>query len=243
MRAAVLYEFNEPLVVEEVELDGPKEGEVAIRMAASGVCHSDLHVVQNIHPTLLPAILGHEGAGVVEEIGPGVTQRPAGRSRDAHLAPVLRPLPLVRDRSPEPLRERRLVRRDARGRHDALPRRRSPNPPLQHVVVRRALGRSGANGDPGRPVTAADRARAHGLRRHDRGRGCPQHRARAPGRLGRGRRLRRRRPERRPGRRDRGSADDRRSRRRRVEARDRAGSARRTPSTRAPETRSRQFTT
>ena len=73
MRAAVLYEFNEPLVVEDVELDGPKEGEVAIRMAASGVCHSDLHVVQNIHPTLLPAILGHEGAGVVEEIGPGVT--------------------------------------------------------------------------------------------------------------------------------------------------------------------------
>ena len=73
MRAAVLYEFNEPLVVEEVELDAPKDGEIAIRMAASGVCHSDLHVIQNIHPTLLPAILGHEGAGVVEEIGPGVT--------------------------------------------------------------------------------------------------------------------------------------------------------------------------
>ena len=73
MRAAVLHEFDRPLVVEEVELDPPREGEIAIRMAASGVCHSDLHVVQNIHPTSLPAILGHEGAGIVEEVGPGVT--------------------------------------------------------------------------------------------------------------------------------------------------------------------------
>jgi len=78
VRAAVLYEFDTPLVVEDVELDPPKDGEVAIRMAASGVCHSDLHVVQNIHPTLLPAVLGHEGAGVVEEVGPGVTNVKAG---------------------------------------------------------------------------------------------------------------------------------------------------------------------
>lgn len=73
MRAAVLYGFDEPLVVEEVELDPPKQGEVLVRMVASGVCHSDLHVVQGIHPTSLPAILGHEGAAVVEEVGLGVT--------------------------------------------------------------------------------------------------------------------------------------------------------------------------
>lgn len=73
VRAAVLYEFGEPLVVEEVELDPPRQGEIAVRMAASGVCHSDLHVVQGIHPTTLPAVLGHEGAAVVEEVGPGVT--------------------------------------------------------------------------------------------------------------------------------------------------------------------------
>jgi S-(hydroxymethyl)glutathione dehydrogenase/alcohol dehydrogenase len=73
MRAAVLHAFHEPLVIEELELDPPKAGEISVRMAASGVCHSDLHVVQNVHPTLLPVVLGHEGAAVVEEVGPGVT--------------------------------------------------------------------------------------------------------------------------------------------------------------------------
>ena len=72
MRAAVLYEHDSPLVIEEVEVDPPKSGEVLVRMAASGVCHSDLHMLRGIHPSPLPAILGHEGAGVVEEVGPGV---------------------------------------------------------------------------------------------------------------------------------------------------------------------------
>jgi S-(hydroxymethyl)glutathione dehydrogenase/alcohol dehydrogenase len=78
VKAAVLYEFNEPLVIEELELDPPKPGEVQVRMAASGVCHSDLHVVQGIHPTSLPVVLGHEGAGVVENVGAGVTNVKAG---------------------------------------------------------------------------------------------------------------------------------------------------------------------
>jgi S-(hydroxymethyl)glutathione dehydrogenase/alcohol dehydrogenase len=73
VRAAILRAFGEPLLVEEVELDPPRQGEILVRMAASGVCHSDLHVLQGIHPTALPVILGHEGAGVVEEIGPGVS--------------------------------------------------------------------------------------------------------------------------------------------------------------------------
>jgi S-(hydroxymethyl)glutathione dehydrogenase/alcohol dehydrogenase len=72
MRAAVLYEHDAPLVVEEVEVDPPKGGEVLVRLAASGVCHSDLHMLRGVHPAPLPAILGHEGAGVVEEVGPGV---------------------------------------------------------------------------------------------------------------------------------------------------------------------------
>jgi S-(hydroxymethyl)glutathione dehydrogenase / alcohol dehydrogenase len=71
-RAAVLHEFGRPLVIEELELDPPKLGEVGVRMSASGVCHSDLHVALGTHPTLLPVVLGHEGAGVVEEVGPGV---------------------------------------------------------------------------------------------------------------------------------------------------------------------------
>lgn len=72
MRAAVLYEHGAPLVVEEVELDPPKTGEVVVRMVASGVCRSDLHAIKGVHPAPLPAILGHEGAGIVEEVGPGV---------------------------------------------------------------------------------------------------------------------------------------------------------------------------
>jgi S-(hydroxymethyl)glutathione dehydrogenase / alcohol dehydrogenase len=73
VRAAILYEPGEPLRVEDVEVDPPRAGEVAVRMAASGVCHSDLHVVDGIHPCARPAILGHEGAGIVEAVGPGVT--------------------------------------------------------------------------------------------------------------------------------------------------------------------------
>ena len=77
-RAAVLYEYNTPLVIEEVELDPPRAGEVLVRMGASGVCHSDYHTVQGIHGWPLPTILGHEGAGIVEEAGPGVTNVAAG---------------------------------------------------------------------------------------------------------------------------------------------------------------------
>jgi S-(hydroxymethyl)glutathione dehydrogenase/alcohol dehydrogenase len=73
VKAAVLYEYGAPLVIEELELDPPREGELLVRMAASGVCHSDLHTARGIHPTAVPTVLGHEGAGVVEEVGPGVT--------------------------------------------------------------------------------------------------------------------------------------------------------------------------
>ncbi|HYX83740.1 MAG TPA: alcohol dehydrogenase catalytic domain-containing protein [Gaiellales bacterium] len=73
MRAAILFEIGDPLRVENVEVDPPGPGEVAVRMAASGVCHSDLHVVDGIHDAPRPVILGHEGAGVVEEVGPGVS--------------------------------------------------------------------------------------------------------------------------------------------------------------------------
>ena len=72
MRAAVLWATGAPLVVEDVELAPPRAGEVLVRLAASGVCHSDLHTVQGVHPWPLPAVLGHEGAGVVEEVGEDV---------------------------------------------------------------------------------------------------------------------------------------------------------------------------
>src|SRR5918996_4711492 len=70
--AAVLYEIKKPLVVEEVEVLEPRGHEVLVRWAANGVCHSDLHVITGDYPHPLPVILGHEAAGVVEKVGPGV---------------------------------------------------------------------------------------------------------------------------------------------------------------------------
>src|SRR6266478_2341252 len=72
MLAAICYELDQPVRVEDVELDEPKRGEVLVRMAASGVCHSDLSVITGIMPAKLPCVLGHEGAGIVERLGDGV---------------------------------------------------------------------------------------------------------------------------------------------------------------------------
>jgi NDMA-dependent alcohol dehydrogenase len=72
-KAAVLWEVGKDWSVEEIELDPPKQGEVQVRMAASGMCHSDEHLVTGDLPFALPIIGGHEGAGVVEEVGEGVT--------------------------------------------------------------------------------------------------------------------------------------------------------------------------
>src|SRR5215472_5226814 len=74
MRAAVLYQPGEPLRVEDVELGAPRAGEVRVRVAAAGVCHSDYHYMRGDLVGNLPIVLGHEGAGVVEEVGPGVTE-------------------------------------------------------------------------------------------------------------------------------------------------------------------------
>jgi len=73
MRAAVLERFGEPLVVQEVELAEPRAGEVLVRLAACGVCHTDLYTASGADPSgYAPAVLGHEGAGVVEKVGEGV---------------------------------------------------------------------------------------------------------------------------------------------------------------------------
>ena len=74
MKAAVLYARNTPLKVEEVDLDPPQAGEVLVKIVANGICHSDYSVMKGIlqFPPL-PTVLGHEGAGIVEEVGPGVT--------------------------------------------------------------------------------------------------------------------------------------------------------------------------
>jgi Zn-dependent alcohol dehydrogenase len=73
MKAAVMREQNKPLAIEEVEIQGPKAGEVLVKVKAVGICHSDFHPIKGDMPVPLPIILGHEGAGIVEQNGPGVT--------------------------------------------------------------------------------------------------------------------------------------------------------------------------
>ncbi|MGD9701780.1 MAG: NDMA-dependent alcohol dehydrogenase [Acidimicrobiia bacterium] len=72
-KAAVLWEVNAPWSVEEIELDPPGPGEVLVKLAASGMCHSDEHLVTGDLPFQLPIIGGHEGAGIVQEVGTGVS--------------------------------------------------------------------------------------------------------------------------------------------------------------------------
>jgi S-(hydroxymethyl)glutathione dehydrogenase/alcohol dehydrogenase len=71
-RAAICFELGTPWQIEEIELDPPKAGEVLARMGGSGLCHSDEHIVTGDLPWPLPMIGGHEGAAVIEEVGPGV---------------------------------------------------------------------------------------------------------------------------------------------------------------------------
>ena len=74
MKAAVLYEYNAPLVIEEVQLDDPGPNEVLVKIAASGICRSDYHVMQGEMRPPLPMVLGHEAAGRIEEVGANVTR-------------------------------------------------------------------------------------------------------------------------------------------------------------------------
>src|SRR3954452_16311818 len=79
MRAAVLEEFGQPLAIQEVDLAEPRAGEVLVRLAACGVCHTDMYTASGVDPSgYSPTVLGHEGGGVVEAIGPGVDDLAVG---------------------------------------------------------------------------------------------------------------------------------------------------------------------
>src|ERR1700752_3758930 len=87
-RAAVAFEKTRPLTVTDVELDGPKAGEVLVEVKATGICHTDEFTLSGADPEgLFPTILGHEGAGVVVDIGPGVTSLKKGD----HVIPLYTP--------------------------------------------------------------------------------------------------------------------------------------------------------
>ncbi len=87
-RAAVAWAAGEPLVVEEIDVDGPREGEVLVQIKATGVCHTDAFTLSGEDPEgLFPAVLGHEGGGVVVDVGAGVTSVKAGD----HVIPLYTP--------------------------------------------------------------------------------------------------------------------------------------------------------
>jgi S-(hydroxymethyl)glutathione dehydrogenase / alcohol dehydrogenase len=88
VKAAVAFEAAQPLSLETVQLEGPKEGEVLVEIKATGVCHTDAYTLSGADPEgLFPAILGHEGAGVVVEVGSGVTSLKPGD----HVIPLYTP--------------------------------------------------------------------------------------------------------------------------------------------------------
>jgi S-(hydroxymethyl)glutathione dehydrogenase / alcohol dehydrogenase len=88
VKAAVAFGANQPLRIETVELEGPKEGEVLVEIGATGVCHTDEFTLSGADPEgLFPSVLGHEGAGVVVEVGRGVTSLEAGD----HVIPLYTP--------------------------------------------------------------------------------------------------------------------------------------------------------
>src|SRR6266516_18919 len=87
-RAAVAFEAKKPLEIVEVDLEGPKAGEVLVEIKATGICHTDAYTLDGFDSEgIFPSILGHEGAGIVREVGPGVTSVKPGD----HVIPLYTP--------------------------------------------------------------------------------------------------------------------------------------------------------
>ena len=87
-KAAIAWKAGQPLTIEEVELGGPKAGEVLVEIKASGICHTDYYTPSGADPEgIFPAILGHEGAGIVVDVGPDVKSL----KKDDHVIPLYTP--------------------------------------------------------------------------------------------------------------------------------------------------------
>ena len=226
VRAAVAHKAGEPLRVETVQLEGPKAGEVMVEIKATGICHTDEFTLSGADPEgLFPAILGHEGAGVVVEVGPGVKSLKKGD----HVIPLYTPecreceYCLNRQDQPLPGDPRDPGPGPDAGRHARASAGRREDLPLHgHLDLRqlhRAAGDRGGQDPRGRAVR---QGLLHRLRRHHRHRRGDQHRQGRAGRQRRRVRARRHRPERDPGR-----APGRRQHDRRRRHQPRQGAARR----------------
>ena len=165
--AAIARSAGQPLEIAELELDEPRTTEVRVRMVATGVCHTDALVRDQALPTPLPVVLGHEGAGIVDEVGSGRHYGGARRSRGARLQ-LVRRLRCMPRRASGVLRQLSgtELRRKSPGWDDIAPRRRRAGrqPLFRAVELRlprqrqRTLGRESAE------VGAAGTARSARLR-------------------------------------------------------------------------------
>src|SRR5262249_49293027 len=158
-RAAVALEKGKPLTVTEVELDGPKASEVLVEVKATGICHTDEVTLSGADPEgLFPAILGHEGAGIVVDVGPGRDEREKGRPRHSALYAGMPAMPVVSVAQDQFVHRHPCDAgpgRDAR-RHLALLVRRQEAAPLHghvHILeLHRAAGDRGRQDSRGRSV-------------------------------------------------------------------------------------------
>jgi hypothetical protein len=108
-RAAVAFAPKQPLEIVELDLEGPKAGEVLVEIMATGICHTDAYTLDGFDSEgIFPSVLGHEGAGIVREVGAGVTSVKPGRPRDSALHPGMRPVQNL------PFRQEQPVHRDPR---------------------------------------------------------------------------------------------------------------------------------
>ncbi len=104
IKAAVLEEFGQPLTITDVELAEPKAGEVLVRLEACGVCHTDMYTASGADPSgYAPTVLGHEGSGIVEKLGEGVTSVALGDRVVTLFSPQCRECEHCRSSEDEPV--------------------------------------------------------------------------------------------------------------------------------------------
>ena len=171
-RAAVAVAAGKPLEIMEVDLEGPKAGEVLVEVKATGICHTDEFTLSGADPEgIFPAILGHEGAGVVVDVGPGVTTVKKGD----HVIPLYTPecrsvpvLPVAQDQSLHGDPRHPGPGPDAR-RHQPLLDRQGQDLPLHGLLDLLELHRAARDrGGQGQSRRAVRHDLLHRLRRHHR---------------------------------------------------------------------------
>jgi len=203
VRAAVAFAAGKPLQVETVRLDGPKAGEVLVEIKATGICHTDEFTLSGADPEgLFPTILGHEGAGVVVEVGAGVTSVEAGDHVIPLYAPECRQCPSCLSRKTNLCTAIRATQGKGLmpdGQLALLARRQAAASLYGLLDLRQFHGPARDRGRENPPRRALRQGLLHRLRGHHRHRRGPQHRqGRGRGQLHRVR-SRRHRPQRHPG--------------------------------------------